>query len=210
MKRQHSRSHSRERAQNVHSHPPQHRSPSWKGASSQSSSHVHPQERHMAVPRKRRISDVHHPPPDHGSPKHPRGGRPQLVNTPRQWGGRPFGSRPFGGRPLSLRDKSYMLKSRQMRAESLMRLRLPPPPVKARGSISAVLALRKKRFQSNAEPLRKLEPREVKLRLSPTKAEVNASRSSKDSDSGNEQVESQRSVNTHRYGIFLLALFAGA
>ncbi|XP_072302322.1 uncharacterized protein [Eucyclogobius newberryi] len=204
MERQHSRSHSRERAQDAHSHPPPFRPASWKGAPPQSLSH----ERHMPVPRKR-ISDVYQQPSDHAivhdHPKHLRRERPQLMNMPRPLGPRPFGPRPFGsrpfgprpfgtrpfGRPMSLRDKSFLIKSRQMRAESLMKLRLPPS-FKARASFSTVLALRKKRFESGAAPLRKQETRP---KHSPIKTEDNDSSSSSDSK---EQVESRRSVNSHR------------
>ncbi|KAK7926090.1 hypothetical protein WMY93_008400 [Mugilogobius chulae] len=212
MERQHSRSHSRERAQDAHSHPPPFRPPSWKGAPPQSPSH----ERHMPVPRKRRISDVHPHPSDHSmhdGPKHLRRERPQLMNMPRPlalrpfvarpfgtrpFGTRPFGTRPFGtrpfGRPLSLRDRSFLIKNRQMRAESLMKLRLPPPTFRGRTSFNSVLALRKKRFESGAAPLRKPEQRETRPKQSPTKTEGNASQSS----DSKEQVESRRSVNAHR------------
>lgn len=215
MERQGSRSHSRERAQDV-PHLPPFRSPSWKGGPSPSSSyHRSPQERQMAGPRKRRISDISMPSSDpalqHGNPKYARRERPQLLNIPR-----PFGGRPFGGKPMSLRDKGFMVKGRQVQAESLMRLRIPPS-LKPRprlgdpapqGNVSSVLDIRKKRFQSIAAPLRNLEPRRPKPQHSPSKEESSTSKSSRDSDT--EQVESRRSLSAHRYGIFLLALFAGA
>ncbi|XP_059207161.1 serine/arginine repetitive matrix protein 1 [Centropristis striata] len=199
--RQGSRSHSRERAQDV-PHLPPFRSPSWKGGPAPSTSyHRNPQERQMGGPRKRRISDISmpssNPAQEHGNPKHPRRERPQLLNIPR----------PFGGKPLSLRDKSYLVKSRQVRAESLMKLRIPPSvkprphldDTSSRENVSSVLAIRKKRFQANAAPLRKLEPRRGKPQQSPPREEGNSSKSSRDSGSREkEQVESRRSLTTHR------------
>lgn len=192
---------------------PPFRSPSWKGGpSTPSSYHRSPQERQVAGPRKRRISDTSMPSSDpaleHGNPKQARRERPQLLSLPR----------PFGGKPLSLRDKSHLVKSRQIRAESLMRLRIPPSvkprpqlgdPI-SRGNVSSALAIRKKRFQSNPVPLQKLEARRARPQQSSPKEEANVSRSSRTSDTGKEQVDSRRSLNTHRYGIFLLPLFAGA
>lgn len=166
----------------------------------------------MTGPRKRRMPDFNSPPsdfvPDHDHPKYPRRGRPQLLGF----------SRPYRGKPLSLRGRSYLLKGRQFQAESLMRLRIPPY-VKprfhpgypaARGNMRAILAMRKKRFQPNAAPLRK-QAAEAKPQQSPSKEEGSTSRSSsKVSESDKEKPESQRSLSTRRYGITLLALFAGA
>lgn len=197
--RQGSRSHSRERAQDD-SHLPPLRSPSWKRGPSPSSYHQNPQERPLSGPRKRLRSDIRIPPSDapqeYGNPKTH---RPQTLNV----------SRPFGGRPLSFRDKSFLLKSRQVRTESLMKLKLPPyvNPV-AQGDVSSVLEFRKRRFQSDF-PLTKLEPR-GKREQSTSKEDSSTNSSSRDSDSSKEQVESHRALNKHRYGIFLLALFAGA
>ncbi|XP_034056323.1 serine/arginine repetitive matrix protein 1 isoform X3 [Gymnodraco acuticeps] len=194
VERQGSRSHSRERAQET-PHPPPFRSPSWKGGPS-SSYHRNPQERQVAGPRKRGIEDISMPSEDpaleHGHPKHPRRERPQLLSIPR----------PFGGRPLSLRDRSFLVKSRQVKAESLMRLRIPPS-VKPRPRLgdsssqenfSSVLAIRKKRFQSNET----LEQRRGKPQQSPPREDSDASKSSRDSDTEKEQVESRRPLNTHR------------
>ncbi|XP_011609895.2 serine/arginine repetitive matrix protein 1 isoform X1 [Takifugu rubripes] len=187
--RQGSRSHSRERAQDV-SHLPPLRSPSWKRGPSPSSYHQNPQE---TGPRKRLRSDIRIPdaPQDYGNPKNH---RPQPLNV----------ARPFGGRPLSFRDKSFLLKSRQVRTESLMKLKLPPyikprlglgDPV-PRGDVSSVLELRKRRFQSDF-PLTKLEPR-GKPEQSTSKEDSSTKSSSRDSDSSKEQVESHRALNKHR------------
>lgn len=205
--RQGSRSRSRERAQDV-PHQPPFRSPSWKRGASY---YQGPQERYMEGPRKRRMSDFNAPPSDfaldHDHPKYPRRERPQLLSFPR----------PYRGKPLFQRGRGYLLKGRQFQAESLMRLRIPPY-VKprfhlgypaARGNIRAILAMRKKRFQPNAAPLRKLAP-ETKPQQSPSKEERSPSTSSKVSDSDKEKMESHRSLSTRRYGIILLALFAGA
>ncbi|KAF7670388.1 hypothetical protein LDENG_00299720 [Lucifuga dentata] len=170
VERQGSRSHSRERAQDVHSHLPPFRPPSWKGGPSPSSSfHKSPQERQVAGPRKRRMSDISlsstDPALEHANPKHLRRERPQPLSVPRA----------FGGKPLSLREKSRILKTRQMRAESLMRLRVPPP------------------MKPRLAPPTKLETRK-----SPPRLDSNASKSSRDSDTGKEQVESRRSLSKHR------------
>lgn len=213
MERQGSRSHSRERSQDVPHHSP-FRPPSWQGGPSPPPSAYHrsPQERQMAGPRKRRISEIGMPPHDpdleHGNPKQFRRERPQLLSIPR----------PFGARPMPFRGRGYPFKTRPVRAESLMRLKIPPfvrmrprlgdPAM--RGNFRSILALRKKRFQPNAVPLRTMETPQEKPQQTPPRAESSTSKASRDSDSDTEQVESRRPLSTHRYGISLLALFAGA
>ncbi|XP_029924248.1 serine/arginine repetitive matrix protein 1 isoform X2 [Myripristis murdjan] len=199
MEREGRRSHSTEKPQEVHSHLPPYRSPSWKGGPSSSSYHNSSQERQVAVPRKRRMSDLSlpstGPPPEHSNPKHPRRERPQPLNVPRS----------FGGKPLSLRDRSRIMKGRQFRAESVMKLRAPPmlkpkprmgefPP---RRNVSSILAIRKKRFESNAVPPTKLELKRAKPHQSPPSLDGNSSKSSRDSDTVKEKVESRRSLSTH-------------
>ncbi|CAJ1064027.1 hypothetical protein PFLUV_G00192480 [Xyrichtys novacula] len=202
VERQGSRSHSRERAQDG-PHPPPFRPPPWKGGPPPSSSYNRSPQGQAAGPRKRRISDImppSNPSLDRGNPKQPRRDRPQLLNIPR----------PFGGRPLSLRDKGYLIKNRQIKAEALMRLRIPPhvrprpnfgnraPQNFAPRNMNSVFAIRKKRFQSNAGPLKKTEPRRAEPQHSPSREESNVRASSRDSDTSKEQVESRRSLNTHR------------
>uniref|UniRef100_A0A8C5EA73 Uncharacterized protein n=1 Tax=Gouania willdenowi TaxID=441366 RepID=A0A8C5EA73_GOUWI len=207
-----SHSRERERPHNDPHPPPPYRAPSWKlGPLSlplSASYHRSSPERQMARPRKRRVSEVDMSPlnteVEHSGFKHPRRERPQLLSVPR----------PFGGRPLSFRDKSLLIKNRQMRAESLMNLRLPTsvraqqPAGETRGNLSSVLALRKKRFQPNAAPLREFDPQGEKVKRL-TLREETADSSPRDSDTAKEQVESRRPLNSHRYGIFLNALFDG-
>lgn len=165
----------------------------------------------MAGPRKRRNTDFNVPPsdfdPDHDHPKYPRRDRPHFLSFPR----------PYRGKPFPLRGRGYLVKGRQFQAESLMRLRIPPY-VKprfhlgypaTRGNMRAILAMRKKRFEPNAAPLRKLAT-ETKPQQSPSKEEHSPSSSSKVSESDKEKMESHRSLSTRRYGILLFALFAGA
>ncbi|CAM9116954.1 unnamed protein product [Lampetra planeri] len=192
-----SRSNSRERAKDD-PRPPPFRAPSWKGGPPPSTSyHRSPPERLVTGPRKRRFSDISLPSSipamEHGNPKYPRRERPQLLSIPR----------PYGCKPMSLRDKGFLVKGRPVRAESLMRIKIPPsirprPHLDDAGTPSSVLAIRKKRFQSNAVPLKKLEEKRLKPQQSPEREESETSKSSRDSDTPKEQVESRRSLSTHR------------
>ncbi|XP_049597797.1 basic salivary proline-rich protein 2 isoform X2 [Syngnathus scovelli] len=198
MERQGGRPHSMESAKDL-PRLPLFRPPPWKGGPPPSSSfHRSPPDRQlMGPPRKRRLSEVSMsssiPPQDHSGPKYPRRERIPLLSIPR----------PFGGRPLSLRDKSFIFKGRQMRFEPPMRLRIPPPfrprphlgDMPPRGPPSSILAIRKKRFQSDPVPLKRLQPR---AQQSPDRDEDQAGRSLRETNTRKEQVESRRSLNTHR------------
>ncbi|XP_070991503.1 serine/arginine repetitive matrix protein 1-like isoform X1 [Oncorhynchus clarkii lewisi] len=179
---------------------PPHRSPTWKGGWSSSSFHENsPQARPSGPPHKRKFQERGIPPagPDveHGHPKRPRREIPHYFNTPRG----------FGGRPLSFRGKSRLLKGRKMRAESVMRLKVPPlqpqgaeiheeeGPQTSRGNAPSKFALRRERFQANAGPLRK----RPMPHQSPPNPEANSTKSSRDSESQKEQVDSQRALSTH-------------
>ncbi|XP_053704022.1 uncharacterized protein si:ch211-114c12.2 isoform X2 [Synchiropus splendidus] len=200
MERQSNRSHSRESSQDDQHHQTHFRSPSWKSGPSETSSYnrSHP-EGEMTRPRKRRISEISIPPSnpalEHDNPKLLRRERPQLFSAPR----------PFGGRPLSLREKSVLVKSRQMRAESLMAIKVRPfikpnPPLVSSnwlGTSSAVLALRKKRFQSTVVPLKSVSTKRQRSE-STSNDKGDSHSSSEESDTGKDQVEFRRSLKPHR------------
>ncbi|XP_041750187.2 serine/arginine repetitive matrix protein 1 [Coregonus clupeaformis] len=188
--------HSVEWAQEGSPHYPPHRSPAWKGGPSSSSFYQNsPQERPSGPPHKRNFQERRMPPTgpglEHGHPKFPRREIPQYF------------SRAFGGRPLSLRDKSRLLKGRKIRAESVMRLKAPPPrprgadiknqeeegPHTSRGNARSKFALRKERFQAKAGPLRK--------RPIPHQSPANSTKSSRDSESHKEHLDSHRALSTH-------------
>ncbi|XP_041707244.1 serine/arginine repetitive matrix protein 1 isoform X1 [Coregonus clupeaformis] len=192
--------HSAEWAHEGSPHHPPHKSPAWKGGRSSSSFHQNsPQERPSGPPHKRKFQERGMPPagPDleHGHPKRPRIEIPHYFNAPRG----------FGGRPLSFRDKSRLLKGRKMRAESVMRLKTPPPrpkgaeiheeegPHTSWGNAPSKFALRRERFQAKAGPLRK----RPMPHQSPPNPEANSTKSSRDSESQKEQVDSHRALSTH-------------
>ncbi|XP_021474406.2 serine/arginine repetitive matrix protein 1 isoform X1 [Oncorhynchus mykiss] len=186
--REGSRRRSAEWAQEGSFHHPPHRSPAWKGVSS-SFYQNSPQERPSGQPHKRNFQECG---PglglEHGHPKCPRREISQTF------------SRGFGGRPLSLMDKSRLMKGRQIRAESVMRLKAPPlrprgadienqeeeGPHASRANARSKFALRQERFQAKAGPLRK---RPI-THQSPAK-------SSRNSESHKEHVDSQRALSTH-------------
>ena len=193
-------------------HPPYRPAP-WKGGPPHApfyhnSPHGRPEG---PLPQRKRCFPEHDNGSEHNQPKHPRRDVPHFVTN---------GPRAFGGKPLSLRDKSRIIKGRKMRAESVMRLKAPPrtrdeepaTAPKARpqeeGPHRSALAMRKERFQENAEPLRKRASN--KTRQSPPNSDGNSSRSSRDSESAKEQGASGQASREHRYGIFLLTVGAGA
>ena len=198
-------------------HPPYRPAP-WKGGPPHAPFyHNSPQERpEGALPTRKRCFPEHEDDSEHDQPKHPRRDVPHFVNNNNN------APRAFGGKPLSLRDKSRIIKGRKMRAESVMRLKAPPRPrdeeaksaPKARpqeeGPHRSTLAMRKERFQENAEPLRKRAPQNKTPRQSPPNSDGNSSSSSRDSESAKEQVASRQALREHRYGIFLLTVGAGA
>ncbi|XP_067085221.1 serine/arginine repetitive matrix protein 2 isoform X2 [Osmerus mordax] len=180
-------------------HPPYRPTP-WKGGPPHAPFyHNSPQERpEGSLPQRKRCFPEHESGSEHNQPKHPRRDVPHFVNN---------GPRAFGGKPLSLRDKSRIIKGRKMRAESVMRLKAPPrtrdeepkTAPKARpqeeGPHRSALAMRKERFQENAEPLRTRASN--KTRQSPPNSDGNSSRSSRDSESAKEQAASRQALREH-------------